>query len=154
MAVEGGTSHPRRRRSKWVLIAAIVIAVGLLLSVLLFVPLESSAFNDSATASQNCQLVVPCPESSGEFNVGDGRYATLSGSWVSNSTAGSVLVTINDSPSSKPCSLCADGLYSSFGATLGTFSVSGTGPFHFSVLPLENGNSTVTFTGTITTTVI
>lgn len=138
------------RRTILAVVAVVVIVIVLTL-VLVFVPLESTLFAQAAPTESCRGVLSPCSTLIAEFTIGDSRYSILSGSWVSNSTGGDVVVTINNGPSSEGCVLCSNLLYSSESSTLpaGSFDVSGFGPFHISVSQVGNSDQTTTVQGTL-----
>ncbi len=130
----------------------VVVIVALILT---YVPLESTALTKTADTN-DCGDSSPCPEVAVEFTVGDSRFATLTGTWVSSSTGEDILVTINNGPSDQACTLCSDLLYTSLSSTLptGSFDVSGHGPFHVSVSQIGFVAQTTSVQGTLDSTVI
>jgi hypothetical protein len=144
-------SHPRLRA-----VIIIIVVVVATLVVLLLAPIESTAFQTIAYTSQNC-VNVPCSTSMVEYTVGHFGYMTFTGTWLTNvSTDGNLIVTINNGPSSQPCYVCTDSLYTSptSSTTTGSFDVSGIGPFHLSVVQILRGAQATTIQGTVGTSVI
>jgi hypothetical protein len=144
------------RGRKAAIAGAVVAVLVVVVLILLYVPLEPTSSQTTADTSRHCGATVTCPASPFEFTVGDGRYATLTGTWISNGTGDDVLVTINNGASSTPCALCSGQLYSSNGSGLptGSFDVNGYGPFHISVEPLANGDQATMFQITLDSAVI
>jgi hypothetical protein len=136
-----------------IVIAIVVIFVVL---ILLFVPLEPTSDRATGLTAEHCAGVGSCPVAAYELTVGDGRYATLSGSWLTNASGSDVVVTINDGSSAQACANCSGQLYTSAGSSLpsGAFDVSGFGPFHISVLPLANGNQSTTLLFTLDSAIL
>jgi hypothetical protein len=142
----------------------VVVAVSFV--VLTVVPLEVTSFHQSMHS-----LWVECPvhqfrcAHASEFDVGGDAYAVLSGVWATNFThlGSSVLVTINNGPSSAGCSTCAQSLYNSTGSEAflgplhswsGSFRVTGVGPFHISVVVTPGEGETTTFQGNVDAVVL
>jgi hypothetical protein len=146
---------PKRRRLIVIVIAVIVIVLVVTLA-LLYVPLESTTFAQTAETKDCSGSLGPCPTMAIEYTVGDGKYATLTGTWVTNVSGDNVFVTINNGPESGACALCADSLYSSEGsmALTGSFDVSGSGAFHISVNQIGFDSATTTVQGTVDSAVL
>jgi hypothetical protein len=130
-----------------VVVAILVIPIAL---VLVYLPVESTSIDKTLlTSGGSCQS-SPCTFYPAEFNVGDSRYAWLTGTWATNVSAGDIIVTVNDGLSNQPCSLCNNSLYlSGYSAgtepASGSFDVLGYGPFHISVIPLGGYAQKTTF---------
>jgi hypothetical protein len=142
-----------KRRSIWV-IAGVVAVVVVVVLVLLFLPLEQSTFTQSIS-TRGCPGLSPCSTEALEYSVGDGRYATLTGNWLTNASGSDVVITVNNGASTQACALCSNLLYSSAGSTLptGSFDVSGFGPFHISVNQIGSSAQTTVVSGTLDSSV-
>lgn len=145
---------PMKRRTIWA-ISAVVSAIIVVVLVLLFLPLESASISQTIS-TKSCTGLSPCSTQMIEFQVGDSRYATLTGDWLTSVNGSDVIITINNGPSSQPCSLCSDLLYSSLGSTTqtGSFDVSGSGPFHVSVNQIGDTSQTTIVSGTLDSAVV
>ena len=122
----GGISNSRRapnqttarsKRGSAIVLLAIAMVVVIVALILTYVPLESTALTKTADTN-DCGDSSPCPEVAVEFTVGDSRFATLTGTWVSSSTGEDILVTINNGPSDQACTLCSDLLYTSLSSSI------------------------------------
>jgi uncharacterized membrane protein YgcG len=155
------STGPRRPRRRVLAAAACIVVVVAVLIVLALVPLEASASQSTvATTGQSCGSVVSQTCVIGTvITLGDARNSTLAGSWIANVTAGGIVVTINNGGSDQACALCADMLYTSVGpggsaSSGGSFSVSGFGPFHISIVPILAQSASTTVSTTLTTAVL
>lgn len=143
-----------KRRTVLGIVVAVVVLVSLAI-LLVYLPVESTSFTqDSSTTA--CAAAGPCDATDVEFTLGDHRFATLSGTWMSNSTVGDIIVTINNGPSNQACLLCSGQLYSSLLSIFpsGSFDVSGFGPFHVSVNQVGSSAATTTVQGTVDSAVL
>jgi hypothetical protein len=147
----------RRRRVRALLIGVAVIAIVVVIFELVIVPEFVISFDKTVQTIYpgSCYGPLPppnCQPSGAEFNVGDGRYGTLYGTWnMSVPSLGVANLTISTGPYVARCGYCADVLYSARGSmgSTGSFDVSGTGPFHISVSPLTDGRFYTTFQGSV-----
>lgn len=135
-------------------VVAVVVILTLAL-ILIYLPLEPTSFFRTADTAE-CGTVSPCGSTAVEFTLGDRRYSALTGTWMSNATAGDVEVTINNGPSNESCLLCSGLLYSSLLSIFpsGSFDVSGNGPFHVSITQLGFSPASTTVQGTVDSAVI
>ena len=151
--VRGPSARSRRRRI--LVVVGVAILAIVVLGILFWVPLESSA-KGLVLITGGCRTVNPCPTAAAEMTVGDGRFAIVSGTWVTNGSAANIVVTVNNGPTAEACALCAGALYSSLGSTVpaGSFDVSGYGPFHISVNQIGFTAATTTIELTVDSTVL
>ncbi|MGA8303826.1 MAG: hypothetical protein WA691_10030 [Thermoplasmata archaeon] len=144
---------PRSGRRTAAIVAAVIVVLVILALVLIYVPLESSTFQQTVNTSLVCPVSL-CTQNNAVYTLGDDRYAVLTGTWSTNATGQGEIVTINNGGSDQPCSHCSDQLYSANDSLAGSFDVSGYGPFHFSVLPQHPGAEATVFQGTVDVAVI
>jgi hypothetical protein len=140
-----------------------LVAALLLITVFVLIPRAETPFRETVTPSQ---APPPCPigcspHSWGptHFEEGGGHYSTIFGTWNASVEggvvfgAGYLLVTIESNSSGTLYS--STGSSSSSGASnepiSGSFDVSGTGPFVFTLLAEKPGTISATVQGTILT---
>jgi hypothetical protein len=144
-----------KRRTVVGVVATVVVIISLVF-VLVLLPVEATSFTKTAETRDCTGLAASCPVVAVEYTLGDSRFATLSGSWLSNGSAGDVVVTINNGGSAEPCLLCSGLLYTSLASPfpVGSFDVSGFGPFHVSVNQVGDLPQTTSIQGTVDSAVI
>jgi hypothetical protein len=144
---------PRSGRRTAAIVAVVIVVLVILALVLIYVPLESSTFQQTVDTSMECPGSL-CATHEAVYTLGDDRYAVLTGTWSTNATGQGEIVTINNGASDQPCSHCADQLYSANDSSEGSFDVSGFGPFHFVVIPQNIGAEATAFQGAVDVAVI
>jgi hypothetical protein len=144
-----------KRRTLLGIVIAVVVLVALAL-ILVYLPVEATGFAEASDTSACSGGGTPCGHDAAEFTLGDHRFATFSGTWMSNSTVGDIVVTVNNGPSDEPCLVCNGLLYSSLLSIFpsGSFDVSGFGPFHVSVNQVGSSAATTTVQGTVDSAVL
>ena len=152
----GTRRRPPYRRLKARLFAVLFIttAVAVALFLLANIPLVSTSFDQTLTASNSNYRCYLHPFSVA-FQLGDARYAALSGTWTTTGTFESGKVTIS-SPG-QGCGSCSGLLYSSTLGSAGfvaSFHVSGNGPFTVALIPVAGGSVTAVFQGTLVTSIL
>jgi len=156
----GHSSEPGRRTIAAVIIVPSVVTLSL---VLLFAqPLVSTSFDRTVyTSGYACTGPIYCPHLTAGFQVGNGNYGTIRGTWHTQFT-GAVEVLVYVGTNSSVCNYgaakqCTGLLYSSGDeypvGVNGSFDVGGVGPFYIVVSPLS-GSAETTVQGTVDSVLI